>query len=123
MQKTELKKGKENSMSQVNKGHGVVAEHNGPSYSSRPPTSMGSRLTDLATQVTKWRLPFAVMSVGMIVMLLWAGSYKMTAPGADGIVPLVSHSPLVSWHFRVFGSYLGSDLIGVTEWSAALLIA
>jgi reactive chlorine resistance protein C len=56
-------------------------------------------------------------------MLLWAGSYKMTAPGAEGIIPLVSNSPLISWHFKLFGPYLGSDLIGVTEWAAAILIS
>ena len=58
----------------------------------------------------------------MIVMLLWAGSYKMTAPGAEGIVPLVSNSPLISWHFKLFGPYIGSDLIGLTEIMAALLM-
>jgi uncharacterized membrane protein YkgB len=58
----------------------------------------------------------------MIVMLLWARSYKMTAPGAEGIVPLVSNSPLISWHFKLFGPYVGSDLIGLTEIAAAILI-
>lgn len=58
----------------------------------------------------------------MVVMLLWAGSYKMTAPGAEGIIPLVNNSPLISWHFQVFGAYIGSDLIGVTEVIAAVLI-
>ena len=56
-------------------------------------------------------------------MLLWAGSYKMTAPGAEGIIPLVSNSPLISWYFKLFGPYLGSDLIGLTEWTAAILIS
>jgi uncharacterized membrane protein YkgB len=60
--------------------------------------------------------------MGMIVMLLWAGSYKMTAPGAEGIVPLVSNSPLIFWHFKLFGPYIGSDLIGITEIIAAILI-
>ena len=46
----------------------------------------------------------------------------MTAPGAEGIIPLVSNSPLVSWHFRLFGPYVGSDLIGLTEITAAILI-
>ncbi|MES2276585.1 MAG: DUF417 family protein [Bacteroidota bacterium] len=75
-----------------------------------------------ASWVSKQQLPFWVISIGMIVMLLWAGSYKMTAPGADGIVPLVSNSPLISWHFRLFGVYHGSDLIGLTEVIAAILI-
>jgi hypothetical protein len=55
-------------------------------------------------------------------MLLWAGSFKMTAPGAEGIISLVSNSPLISWHFKLFGPYIGSDLIGLTEWLAAILI-
>ena len=67
-------------------------------------------------------VPFLVCSIGMIMMLLWAGAYKMTAPGAEGIVPLVSNSPLVAWQFRLFGTYHGADLIGATEWTAALLL-
>ena len=45
----------------------------------------------------------------------------MTAPGAEGIVPLVSNSPLISWQFKLFGPYIGADLIGLTEWLAAIL--
>jgi uncharacterized membrane protein YkgB len=80
-----------------------------------------SRLTNLAAWIDDRNIPFLVTSIGMIVMLLWAGAYKMTVPGADGITPLVSHSPLISWHFKLFGSYIGSDLIGLTEWIAAIL--
>ena len=53
-------------------------------------------LTRLAAWVSDRNIPFLIMSIGMIVMLLWAGSYKMTAPGAEGIIPLVSNSPLIS---------------------------
>ena len=81
-----------------------------------------SNLTKLAAWISDRNIPFLVTSTGMIVMLLWAGSYKMTAPGAEGIVPLVSNSPLISWHFKLFGPYIGSDLIGLTEIIAALLI-
>ena len=82
-----------------------------------------SRLTKLAAWINDRNIPFLVSSIGMVVMLLWAGSYKMTVPGAEGIVPLVSNSPLISWHFKVFGPYLGSDIIGLTEWAAAILIS
>src|SRR5262249_55665174 len=81
-----------------------------------------SPLIRLAAWITDHEIPFLVTSVGMIVMLLWAGSYKMTAPGAEGIIPLVSNSPLLSWHFKLFGPYIGSDLIGLTEIVAALLM-
>ncbi|MDB5148824.1 MAG: rane protein [Mucilaginibacter sp.] len=81
-----------------------------------------SGLIKLAEWISNRNIPFLITSTGMIVMLLWAGSYKMTVPGADGIVPLVSNSPLISWHFKVFGTYIGSDLIGLTEITAALLL-
>jgi uncharacterized membrane protein YkgB len=81
-----------------------------------------SNLTKLAAWVNDRNVPFLVTSLGMIVMLLWAGSYKMTAPGAEGIVPLVSNSPLIWWHFKLFGPYVGSDIIGLTEITAAILI-
>jgi uncharacterized membrane protein YkgB len=95
--------------------------------SSKPEALIGhavpkSSLTKLAAWIRDRRIPFLVSSIGMIVMLLWAGSYKMTAPGAEGIIPLVSNSPLVSWHFKLFGPYIGSDLIGLTEMIAAVLI-
>src|ERR1700742_538300 len=81
-----------------------------------------SVLTKLAAWISDRNIPFLVSSIGMIVMLLWAGSYKMTAPGAEGIIPLVSNSPLISWHFKLFGPYIGSDFIGLTEMTAALLM-
>ena len=81
-----------------------------------------SNLTKLAARIDERNIPFLITSIGMIVMLLWAGSYKMTAPGAEGIVPLVSNSPLIWWHFKLFGPYIGSDIIGLTELAAAILI-
>jgi uncharacterized membrane protein YkgB len=85
-------------------------------------TDAKSTLTKLAAWISDRNVPFLVSSIGMIVMLLWAGSYKLTAPGAEGIIPLVSNSPLTWWHFKLFGPYVGSDIIGVTEISAAILI-
>src|SRR3984885_996288 len=84
--------------------------------------SAKSQLTRLAAWINDHNVPFLVSSGGMIVMLLWAGSYKMTAPGAEGIIPLVSNSPLISWKFKLFGPYVGSDLIGFTEMVAAVLV-
>ena len=93
--------------SQANTGNGLQAK---------------SVLTKIAAVVADRNIPFLVCSIGMIVMLLWAGKFKMTAPGAEGIIPLVTHSPLLSWQFKVFGPYLGSDIIGATEWTAAILL-
>ncbi len=79
-------------------------------------------LVQLAAWIDERKVAFLIISIGMIVMLLWAGAFKMTRPGAEGIIPLVSNSPLIWWHFKVFGPYIGSDLIGLTEWLCATLI-
>ena len=50
-----------------------------------------SVLTKVAAFVADRNIPFLVCSIGMIVMLLWAGKFKMTAPGAEGIIPLVTN--------------------------------
>src|SRR5271170_7132834 len=100
-------------MSQVMSGQKASAEEQLPAI---------NRLTKIAVLTNDRNLPFLVISTGMAAMLLWAGAYKMTAPGAEGIVPLVSNSPLISWHFKLFGPYIGSDLIGLTEITAAILI-
>ena len=81
-----------------------------------------SGLTKLAAWTIDRNISFLITSIGMIAMLLWAGSYKMTAPGAEGIIPLVANNPLISWHFKLFGPYIGSDIIGLTEIIAAILI-
>ena len=81
-----------------------------------------SVLTKIAAFVADRNIAFLVCSIGMIVMLLWAGKFKMTAPGAEGIVPLVSNSPLTSWQFKHFGAYILGDMIGLAEWTAAILL-
>lgn len=89
--------------------------------SGAAPQAAQSILTKLAAWIGEKELPFFITSIAMIVMLLWAGAYKMTQPGAEGIIPLVSNSPLISWHFKLFGPYVGSDIIGLTEIIAAVL--
>jgi uncharacterized membrane protein YkgB len=79
-------------------------------------------LTNLSAWVSKHNIPFLIIATGMVIMLFWAGAFKLTAPGAEGIVPLVSNSPFISWDFKLFGPYVGSDLIGITEWIGGILI-
>ena len=81
-----------------------------------------SLLTKIATVVEDRNIGFFICSIGMIVMLLWAGRYKMTASGSETISPLVTNSPLTSWLYKVVGPYIGSDMIGATEWVAAFLL-
>ena len=83
--------------------------------------NMAQQLIALAAEVKQWDLPFYILTIGMIVMLLWAGAFKMTHTGSENITPLVINSPLMKWHFKVFGAELGSTLIGIVEVIAASL--
>src|ERR1700742_1123248 len=81
-----------------------------------------SPLTRFSAWVNDRNIPFFIIAIGMVLMLFWAGAFKMTAPGAEGIEPLLSNSPLTSWLFKSVGPYLTGDIIGITEWIGATLI-
>ena len=60
---------------------------------------------------------------GLVLILAWIGAMKFTAYEAEGIRPLVATSPLMSWMYKVLSLQATSNLIGVTEIVAAVLIA
>jgi uncharacterized membrane protein YkgB len=60
---------------------------------------------------------------GLVVTLLLIGILKFTTSEADGIQPLVIHSPFLSWMYLVLGKQGVSNLIGVIEIIVAVLIA
>lgn len=75
----------------------------------------------LGTQVT------AVGTYGIFLALaiiyFWFGGMKFTSYEAQGLVPLVSNSPLLGWVYQLFSVELFSALLGVLEVSIGLLIA
>jgi uncharacterized membrane protein YkgB len=60
---------------------------------------------------------------GLVLVLGWIGAMKFTAYEAAGIQALVASSPLMSWMYKVFSLQATSNIIGVAEITAALLIA
>ncbi len=60
---------------------------------------------------------------GLVLVLGWIGAMKFTAYEAEGIKTLVETSPFMSWMFRVFSLQATSNVIGVAELIAAVLIA
>lgn len=79
-------------------------------------------LLRLSSWINGKNLAFWVISIGMIVMLLWAGSFKLTAPAAEGIAPLITNSPFIGWQVKLWGIYHTSDFIGITEYIVAILM-
>jgi len=60
---------------------------------------------------------------GLVVVLAWFGVLKFMAYEAQGIQPLVSESPLMSWLYDVFSVTTFSALLGLFELAAAVLLA
>lgn len=69
------------------------------------------------------RLGEFLIRYGLVLVLGWIGAMKFTAYEAAGIQGLVASSPLMSWMYNVFSVQATSNIIGVAELTAALLIA
>lgn len=60
---------------------------------------------------------------GIVALLLLFGAMKWTAAEAQGIQPLISHSPFFGWLYAVLGLQGTSIFFGCFEIAAAILIA
>ena len=69
------------------------------------------------------RLGAFLIRYGLVLVLGWIGAMKFTAYEAEGIKNLVETSPLMSWMYRVLSIQATSNIIGVAELVAAILIA
>jgi reactive chlorine resistance protein C len=64
-----------------------------------------------------------LLRYGLVLVLGWIGAMKFTAYEAEGIKPLVATSPLMSWMYKFLSIQATSNIIGVAEITAAVLIA
>ena len=60
---------------------------------------------------------------GLVIVLLWIGGMKFTAYEAEGIKPLVTNSPLMSWVYQIASVGGFAAFLGVIEIGIGLLIA
>lgn len=65
----------------------------------------------------------AVIRYGLAVILIWVGALKFTTYEAEGIEPLVSNSPLMSWGYKVTSVQNFAMLLGAVEIVLGVLIA
>ncbi|HYZ26127.1 MAG TPA: DUF417 family protein [Geminicoccaceae bacterium] len=88
------------------------------------PQSFGVRAEDAAVIGGKVESAGLHMTrYGVALVLIWIGAMKFTAYEAGAIQPLVANSPLMSWLYAVFSVQATSNLIGVAEIAAGVLIA
>ena len=64
-----------------------------------------------------------VLRYGLVLVVGWIGMMKFTAYEANGIQPLVAHSPLLGWMYHIWSVRQFSDGLGVVEVAIAILIA
>jgi uncharacterized membrane protein YkgB len=65
----------------------------------------------------------AVLRYGVVFLLVVIGAAKYFAFEAEGIKPLVEHSPFLSWMLGAFGVRGTSDVIGTIEIAIGLAMA
>ncbi|BAN47514.1 YkgB family protein [Metapseudomonas resinovorans] len=75
-------------------------------------------LGTLTTAVGIYGAYFALAAI-----YFWFGGMKFTQYEAEGLVPLVSNSPLLGWVYELFSVRTFSSMLGVLEVSIGLLIA
>ena len=59
----------------------------------------------------------------LAVIYFWFGGMKFTAYEAEGLVPLVQNSPILSWMYDIFSVRGFSTFLGFVEVTIGLLIA
>ena len=74
----------------------------------------GAKLESVGLHIARYAL---------VLVLLWIGAMKFTAYEAAAIQPLVAKSPLMAWLYAIFSVQATSNLIGVAEIAAGVLIA
>jgi uncharacterized membrane protein YkgB len=88
------------------------------------PQSFGVRAEDAAaTGMTLESVGLHITRYAVALILIWIGAMKFTGYEAGAIEPLVANSPLMSWLYAVFSVQATSNLIGVAEITAGVLIA
>ena len=75
----------------------------------------------LGTDVT--RLGTYGIVASLAVIYFWFGGMKFTAYEAEGLVPLVGNSPLLSWMYDILSVRGFSTFLGFVELTIGLLIA
>ena len=92
----------------------ITATRPFPSSSEEKGLTIATRLEITGTLILRY---------GLVLTLLFFGAQKWTAAEAEGIQPLVAHSPFLSWIYQVMNIQRGSELIGILELAIGLLIA
>jgi hypothetical protein len=80
-----------------------------------------ARTGEVISRITA--LGHRVLRYGLALVIGWIGMMKFTGYEAQGIEPLVAHSPLLGWMYSIWTVRQFAAGLGVVELSIAILIA
>jgi uncharacterized membrane protein YkgB len=67
-------------------------------------------------------LDYHLVRTSMVIIYFFFGYQKWFAYEAQGLIPFISSSPLMSWMYPVFGIQGASWFLGVSEWLFGALL-
>ena len=67
-------------------------------------------------------LDYHVVRASMVIIFAFFGYSKWFNYEAQGLIPLITHGPLISWLYPVFGIRGAGRFLGVAEWSFGILL-
>ena len=67
-------------------------------------------------------LDYHVIRAAMVIIFLFFGYSKWFNYEAQGLIPLISHGPLIFWLYPVFGIRGAGRFLGSSEWLFCVLI-
>lgn len=68
------------------------------------------------------KIGYNLSKFGLVLILLWLGIFKFTPTEANGIKPLIEHSPFFSWQLSFLSIRSVSGIIGAVEIAIAIMI-
>lgn len=86
-------------------------------------TNIRARVESSTTEAIVSRIAGHLARYGLVIVIGWIGLLKFTSYEAQGIQPLVAHSPFMSWLYDIFSVTTFSSLLGVLEVGTAVLLA
>jgi uncharacterized membrane protein YkgB len=72
--------------------------------------------------ILKNGLDYHLIRASMVIILLFFGYSKWFNYEAQGLIPLISHGPLIFWLYPVFGIRGAGRFLGTSEWLFCVLI-
>jgi uncharacterized membrane protein YkgB len=67
-------------------------------------------------------LDYNLLRASMVIIFAWFGYDKWFQEEITGLVPLITHGPLIFWTIPVLGIHGTSILLGTSEWTFGTLL-